>query len=62
MKAFTVTAEQLAKCPEHGMDASHFRPDGTCAHFCEYCKEKKVAYPGARFCGAACSQRSEAHQ
>lgn len=26
---------------------------------CERCKEHPVAYPGAKFCGAACSQLSE---
>lgn len=29
---------------------------------CERCGENPVAYPGARFCGAACSQESEMKQ
>jgi hypothetical protein len=29
---------------------------------CEYCRENPVAYPGARFCGAACSAEWEIHK
>jgi hypothetical protein len=29
---------------------------------CKFCKVKAVAYPGARYCGAGCTARAEAHE
>jgi hypothetical protein len=33
-----------------------------CATFCAHCGKRELAYPSARFCGAACSHREESHE
>jgi len=35
---------------------------GAEAPYCAQCGKGTVAYPGARFCGAACAAKSEAHE
>jgi hypothetical protein len=44
------------------LHAAWVRLDALQASMCAHCKKKTVAYPGAIYCGAACTARAEAHE